>query len=208
VRILKRRKRPSRPLSAVTVLLAALVTALPVLPAAAAPAAAASAAGTRVGPHHPAMILPVGPSRPVPAVQRQCRPAPRPSFAAGACVAAEEAGAGLPTLEIDAQRMPNIARNIQSALDEGHPGILNRTTNQDLINANRTAACSGFCGSGSPDEYPFASTYQGGAGARIADVPIQEQRIQGGVMSSFYAKYGISDGDPFQVIVTGLWEAP
>jgi hypothetical protein len=74
---------------------------------------------------------------------------------------AEEAGSSLPTLEIDAQRMPNIARNIQSALDEGHPGILNRTTNEDLINANRAAACRGFCGPGSPDEYPFASTHRG-----------------------------------------------
>jgi Deoxyribonuclease NucA/NucB len=107
-------------------------------------------------------------------------------------------------LEIDAQRMPNIARNIQSALDEGHPGILNRTTNEDLINANRAAACRGFCGPGSPDEYPFASTYQGGAGARVEGVPLSEQRIQGGVLSRFYAKYGISEGDAFRVIVTGL----
>lgn len=46
--------------------------------------------------------------------------------------APEDAGGSLPTLEIDAQRMPNIARNIQSALDEGHPGILNRTTNEGV----------------------------------------------------------------------------
>jgi hypothetical protein len=122
VRILKRRKRPSRPLSAVTVLLAALVTALPVLPAAAAPAAAASAAGTRVGPHHPAMILPVGPSRPVPAVQRQCRPAPRPSFAAGACVAAEDAGSGATTQifrNVDAQEFDSIASTGRFSTAEG-----------------------------------------------------------------------------------------
>jgi hypothetical protein len=91
-------------------------------------------------------------------------------------------------------------------LDEGHPGILNRTTDDDLIKASRAAACRGFCGPESPDEYPFASTYQGGAGARVASVPLWEQRIQGGVMSRFYATHGIGDGDPFRVIVTGLKE--
>jgi hypothetical protein len=100
--------------------------------------------------------------------------------------------------------MPNIANNVQSALDEGHPGILTRTRDQDLIDANREAACHGFCGPGSPDEYPFASTHEGGAGARVQGVPLKEQRIQGGVLSRFYAKYGIGDGDRFRVIVTGL----
>lgn len=79
--------------------------------------------------------------------------------------------------------MPNIAKNIQSALDEGHPGILSRTADNSLIRSNRAAACEGFCGPGSPDEYPFASTLQGGAGARVAGVPIGEQRIQGGRFS-------------------------
>ena len=97
-------------------------------------------------------------------------------------LAAEDTGGDLPTLEFDAQRMPNIARNVQSALDEGHPSILTRTTNEDLINANRAAATGGFSGPGSPDEYPFASTYEGGAGARAAGVPLNEQHIQGAVI--------------------------
>src|SRR5260370_42270649 len=80
-----------------------------------------------------------------------------------------------------------IARNVQPALDEGQPSILTRTTSENLINANRAAACEGLCGPGSPDEYPFAPTYEGGAGAGVAGVPLAEQRIQGGVISSFYA---------------------
>ncbi|WP_344071184.1 NucA/NucB deoxyribonuclease domain-containing protein, partial [Prauserella alba] len=118
-----------------------------------------------------------------------------------------EAGAAnveLPVLEIEAARMPNIAENVQSALDEGHPRILARTTDESLIRGNRAAACEGFCGPGSPDEYPFASTRQGGAGARVAGVPIGEQRIQGGVLSRFYRKYSIGEGDLFRVIVRGL----
>jgi hypothetical protein len=67
-------------------------------------------------------------------------------------------------VEIDASRMPTIARNIQSAVDERHPSVLNRTTDQDLISSNRAAATRGSEGPGSPDEYPFGSTYRGGAG--------------------------------------------
>ena len=115
--------------------------------------------------------------------------------------AVETEAAQVPTLEIDASRMPNIARNIQTAIDEGQPDLLFRETDPGVISANRAAACAGFCGGGSPDEYPFASTMQGGAGARIEGVPLVEQRIQGGVLSSFYQKFGIGQGDPFRVSV-------
>ena len=58
---------------------------------------------------------------------------------------------------------------------------LTRTEDQAIINSNRAAACKGFCGEGSPDEYPFASTYEGGSEAFVSGVPIEEQRIQGGI---------------------------
>ena len=110
--------------------------------------------------------------------------------------------ATLPRLVIDSQKMPNIASNIRAAIAQGKPMVLNRTTIQADIDANRAAACAGFCGAPlSPDEYPFASSMQGGAGARIAGVPLREQRIQGGVLSSFYRKFGIGHGDPFEVVV-------
>jgi len=129
-----------------------------------------------------------------------------PGFSGAAVVAFRNFSAAeeLPTLEIDAGRMPNIASNVQSALDEGQPGVLNRITDPGQIASNRAAATSGFSGPGSPDEYPFASTAQGGAGARVAGVPLAEQRIQSGVLSQFYARNGIGDGDPFAVKVTGL----
>ncbi|MFC1466147.1 MAG: NucA/NucB deoxyribonuclease domain-containing protein [Candidatus Brachytrichaceae bacterium NZ_4S206] len=41
----------------------------------------------------------------------------------------------------------------------------------------------GYTGLGSPDEYPFASTYEGDAGAQVKGVPLQEQRIQGGKLA-------------------------
>lgn len=84
------------------------------------------------------------------------------------------------------------------------PSILTRETDPAIIAANRSAACAGFCGVGSPDEYPFASTVEGGAGAWVAGVPVGEQYIQGGTLAQFYARNGIGQGDQFQVLVRWL----
>jgi hypothetical protein len=82
--------------------------------------------------------------------------------------------------------------------------VLTRLEGRDAIRAQRADALAGQARppSGySLDEFPFASSQQGGTGARIAQVPILEQNIQGGMLSSFYQKYGITHGDPFKVIV-------
>ena len=107
----------------------------------------------------------------------------------------------LPTLEIDSGKMPNIAKNIENAQSKGAPNILTRTEDPATIASNRNAACAKFCGQGSPDEYPFESTYEGGKGAFVRGVPLQEQRIQGGVVSSFYQRNNIVDGSQFRVSV-------
>jgi hypothetical protein len=57
-------------------------------------AARVSTAGTRVGASHPGMILNAGVSHPVSAGERRGEPVQQPQFAAGACVAAEDAGSG------------------------------------------------------------------------------------------------------------------
>lgn len=120
-----------------------------------------------------------------------------------ACLARSvAANSGLPTLEINAAKMPNIADDIESAIASGQPAVLTRTTDGAVIASNRAAACQGFCGVGSPDEFPFASTLEGGAGATVRGVPLAEQRIQGGVLSSFYRQFGINDGDQFFATVT------
>jgi len=110
-------------------------------------------------------------------------------------------GNNYPTLVIDSSKMPNIADNIRNAQANGAPQVLTRTTNQALISANRQAACAGFCGTGSPDEYPFASTYEGGAGAFVKGVPLNEQFTQGGIISGFYTDNLILDGRKFRVLV-------
>jgi hypothetical protein len=63
-----------------------------VLPATTASAAVRSAAGTRVGAHHPVLILAVGFSQPVSPGEHQAGCLPQAQMAAGWCVAAEDAG--------------------------------------------------------------------------------------------------------------------
>ncbi len=108
----------------------------------------------------------------------------------------------LPVHVVDGSRTPQIAHGTEAAFAAGHPNVLHRTTDPDIISANRDAATAGFTGRpSSPDEYPFASTIEGGQGAHVTPVPLREQRIQGGQISSFYQKHGIGDGDPFAVEV-------
>ncbi|MGH3568262.1 MAG: NucA/NucB deoxyribonuclease domain-containing protein [Pseudonocardia sp.] len=104
-------------------------------------------------------------------------------------------------LQIDAAKMPYIARNIQIAFDLGKPEVLRRQADVNVRNANRAAACRGFVSmfGGTCDEYPFASSREGGLGAVIAEVPAREQNCQGGTISGFYARSQIRDNDPYLV---------
>jgi hypothetical protein len=106
-----------------------------------------------------------------------------------------------PAVQFSRGRVPAIADNIASAQAAGHPAVLNRVTDPAIIDAHRAAATRGWRGPGSPDEYPFASTAQGGEGAQVVGVPLREQRIQGGILSRFYQESGVGDGDPFRVEV-------
>jgi RHS repeat-associated protein len=109
----------------------------------------------------------------------------------------------LPTLEIDAQKMPNIARVIGDAIDSGaQPDVLNYNANPVWQAANRILACGTFAGAGSCEEYAFASTMQGGLTSVTGGVPIREQYIEGGTLRGFYARNGMQHGDPFRVVVT------
>lgn len=106
---------------------------------------------------------------------------------------------------LDAVPMPYITRNILLAWDAGHPGLLHKgKTGSD--EARRAATCGprlfdARYDDGSCDEYPFASSTEGGAGARTEEVPLREQRCQGGQMRSSYVKADIGTGDAFVVVI-------
>ncbi|MFD1034604.1 NucA/NucB deoxyribonuclease domain-containing protein [Sphingomonas hankookensis] len=110
----------------------------------------------------------------------------------------------LPTIAFRKAQTPGIAANIEAAFAEGHSSILNRLVGRDAIRAQRADALAGQAKPPtgySLDEFPFASSKQGGAGARVVPVPVGEQNVQGGMLSSFYQKHGITHGDPYRVIV-------
>lgn len=109
-----------------------------------------------------------------------------------------------PVVHYSSVDFPFIHQNIKTAIALGKPRRLRYLKDSAKADANRRAALadhrpakSGF----SLDEYPFASTYQGGAGAEVMEVPENEQDKQGGKMSSFYQKYKLQDADEFDVMV-------
>lgn len=107
--------------------------------------------------------------------------------------------AATPTVVFHSSVFPNIAPHIKKAQASGKPKTLHRLTDPDQIRRNRRAACGSFTGPGTCDEYPFASSHEGGAGASTTGVPLSEQRSQGGLLSSFYQREGLGDGDPYRV---------
>ncbi|HEX7659914.1 MAG TPA: NucA/NucB deoxyribonuclease domain-containing protein [Pseudonocardiaceae bacterium] len=105
----------------------------------------------------------------------------------------------VPVLVVNAARMPFIARNTKLAWEDGQPGIL--TMNRSKQDANRRNACpESFPRShgGQCDEYPMASTNEGGRGAHTEEVPARENRCQGGSYNSQYPK----DGQQFLVVIS------
>jgi hypothetical protein len=116
---------------------------------------------------------------------------------------------GLKILVIDAAKMPYIARNIQLAWGDRRGYLLHRAAPENR-RANYQASCgprSGFVvrypGTGSCDEFEFASTAEGGAGARTEEVPVREQNCQGAtIKNAYYTTPGIAIGEEFLVVIT------
>jgi Deoxyribonuclease NucA/NucB len=100
--------------------------------------------------------------------------------------------------------MPKIAAHIADAqFNRGYPLILNKIVgNKPLSDRNRAIACAGFVPQPPPDtscdEYPFAISYQGGAGASIRAVPVIEQQRQGGTITA--GTRGLPDRGEFMVL--------
>ena len=103
--------------------------------------------------------------------------------------------------------MPDIADHVQSAQNSGYPLRLTRTTSA-IARQNRQQAIKGLTSAGanmSWDEYPFASSIQGGTfGGRTASikaVPLIQNLVQGGIIGAAYVVEPINVGDSFWVVV-------
>lgn len=124
----------------------------------------------------------------------QCKPA---------AIVADRRCGDTKVVVFDAAKMAFITRNIMMAWSEGKPSVLTKDRSREV--ANRRVACpktfvrayGGQC-----DEYPFASTRQGGTGARAEEVPPRENRCQGGTLSRGYDLAGIGEGDDYLVVIS------
>ncbi|MGW3401848.1 NucA/NucB deoxyribonuclease domain-containing protein [Streptomyces zhihengii] len=116
--------------------------------------------------------------------------------------------ANLPMFIVDGKRTPEIAINDKSAQDAGHPMLLHYAARNETQKRHirELAGCgSSWSGPQSCDEYPFASSEEGGIGAHLRSVPfIPEQKIQAMDLSAFYRSNRMKKGDPFLVIVINV----
>ena len=108
---------------------------------------------------------------------------------------------------IDAAKIPFIARNIQLAWGEGKEFLLHKDAPYS-DQPKRDAVCGprvfkAHYENGSCDEYPMASTKEGGrpSKVRIEEVPLREQKCQGGTLRQEYRRAQIGEGDSFIVVI-------
>lgn len=114
------------------------------------------------------------------------------------------------TLTWDCTRIPNICSNDCFAIQcASHPTTLHRDSASASTHRAATACKSpNRCAnnpsdSNSCDEYPYASSQEGGAGSVTRCVPATENSRQGGTLSSFYTNNAIEDGDAYNVAFAG-----
>jgi hypothetical protein len=110
----------------------------------------------------------------------------------------------LPVHEISHTAFPDIAANFdRHIVSNGGSPIVDRITGRRNIRANRNAAQQGLPrppAGMSWEEFPFASTAQGGRGATVNLIPIRQNSLHGGTsLSPFYSAARVGSGDTYYV---------
>ncbi len=98
-------------------------------------------------------------------------------------------------------KTPQIYQNTLEAFRSGKPTTLHYDSDKTRQKQRRKEALEGHPkreDGTERDEYPYASTFEGGKGAVVADVPKTEQRIQGGHLSVLY--FALDQGEAFLVL--------
>ncbi|SEK55838.1 NucA/NucB deoxyribonuclease domain-containing protein [Streptacidiphilus jiangxiensis] len=115
----------------------------------------------------------------------------------------------IPVLTVPYSRYPQYAQHIADAQKAGLPSTLSRLFNGTLINKNRNTSCPSSLprpAGDECDEYPFASTYQGGfmSGGKFSRRMIngKQNRLGGQDLQALYNGARLLDADKFQVQVT------
>ncbi|RUT05077.1 hypothetical protein DSM106972_038980 [Dulcicalothrix desertica PCC 7102] len=133
-----------------------------------------------------------------------------------------------PVMTINALDLPCIGAHIRYAQSRNRPSLLTYSGPNKSKN-NRQEACSSFRNNHlskinrrrgvtdarkkefrdialTCDEYPFASTVQGGVGASVWGVPKREQDKQDDVIRNFYNANKMTGGEEFRVEVINYKE--
>jgi Deoxyribonuclease NucA/NucB len=109
-----------------------------------------------------------------------------------------------PTYVISSSTYPDIAKFDKAQLAK-HPSWATLTrVSPEQAGKNRGVACKGFVAppGKSCDEFPYATTSQGGAGAARIAVPEEENSSQGGNLVGFYNANRLFYGEDFHVKVS------
>jgi hypothetical protein len=116
----------------------------------------------------------------------------------------------MPIVIMSEAQMAGIGEHVFKSQVLGSPAILHRTvlvryTNRlvALAKCKFGATIPVTVGGTSCDEYPFASSYEGGTGGSVAKVDWTSNLIQGGVLSMFYRLCGVAaDVHPLNEFLT------
>ena len=98
---------------------------------------------------------------------------------------------------------PNIYKHTLNAFRNGKPNLLHYDSDRNRAAQRRAEALKGHTRQPgmSLDEYPYASTTEGGKGADVTNVPVREQSIQGAQLGGFGGVYkNMKTGDAFMVV--------
>lgn len=113
------------------------------------------------------------------------------AFAGSAAAALQAAPPSPVVVSLSRSRYPESARHIEDAVRAGKPKIL--TIARDRCVANRRASMQPHKGLKAPgmdrDEYPFAMSAQGGAGASVRLIPASDNRGAGSTIGSALRPY-------------------
>lgn len=114
---------------------------------------------------------------------------------------AKEAAKDLAAAYIDPSRYPAVAGHVREAIGKGHPDIL--THDPKNARKNRRDSLRGIptAPKMQRDEYPFASTKEGGKGASVKSVPEADNMGCGSAVMHQCRKQGVKPGDQYRVVV-------
>jgi hypothetical protein len=109
----------------------------------------------------------------------------------------------LPVHEISHSQYPGVASNLDAHILGGGSPLVDRLTGRNAIRRNRSDAQRGLNRPQpgmSWEEFPFASTRQGGSGATLSQIPLSENVSHGrDSLWPFYRDTPVAAGDTFYV---------